>query len=78
MLRWCIPIYWGGGNLKKYFPEKSFIKIDINDKNCIDDLVNLIENDDYYDRINDLREAKYLILNKYNMWPTIKGVIDNL
>jgi len=77
ILRWTVPFYGGGANLSKFFPEKSFIKISPSDLSEVDRVKSIIENnDDYKDRINALREARELILNKYNIWPTIKNIID--
>jgi hypothetical protein len=77
ILRWTIPFYGGGANLSKFFPEKSFIKINPSDKSDINRIKSIIENkDDYNDRIDALCEARDLILNKYNIWPTIKNIIN--
>jgi len=78
VLSWCIPVYWGCPNLSDYFPEKSYIKIDIDDYSEIDRIVDIIENDDYESRLDDLREARNLILNKYNLWPTIYNSIQGI
>ena len=77
ILSWTVPIFWCGTDLKRYFPEKSFIQIDIRKENEIERLIELLKNDDYESRIPALTEARNLILNKYNFWPTIKKVIDN-
>lgn len=78
ILRWCVPIYWGGADLEKYFPEKSFLKIDItnNQEKEIDKVVNILNSDDYESRLEHIREARELILNKYNMWPVIEKAIE--
>ena len=75
ILRWTVPIYWGGADLEKYFPEGSFIKLDIENDNEIERITRLIEKDDYNNRLGALKEARKLILNKYNMWPIIEKVI---
>jgi hypothetical protein len=36
----------------------------------------IISKDDYDKRLPALTEARNLILNKFNFWPTIKSVID--
>ena len=77
ILRWTVPFYGGGANLSKFFPEKSFIKINPSDLSEVDRVKSIIENnDDYKDRIDALCEARELILNKYNIWPTIKNIIN--
>ena len=76
LLRWVVPIYCGGGDLNKYFPEKSFIQMDKSDLNDIDKMNHIINNDDFESRLNDITEARRLIMDKYNLWPTIWGIIN--
>ena len=78
ILSWTLPIFWGGGQLNKYLPEGSYETFDVDNYDEIDRIVSIVENDDYDERIPALKEARDLILNKYNMWPTIKGAIDSL
>ena len=78
ILRWGVPLYWGGAVLEEYFPKDSFIKIDIEDPNCIDNVIKFLETDDYEQRIPAIKEARELILDQYNMWPLIKFIIQQL
>ena len=77
ILRWTVPIYGGGADLEKYFPSKSFIKVDPTDMNEVDRVIDLLEKDDYNERLEALTEARRLILDTYNIWPTIKKIIDD-
>jgi len=77
VLNWCVPIFWCGTDLNRYFPEKSFIQFNAREDKEIDRIIDLIENDDYTERIGAIAEARDLILNKYNLWPTISNVITN-
>ena len=79
VLLYTVPIYWGGSNhkLPEYFPSKSFETIDIKDNKSIDKVIDILNNDNYNERIEDLKTARNLILNKYNMWPTIETEIRN-
>jgi hypothetical protein len=78
ILTWTVPFFWGGGN-SEYFPEKSFDRFDVDDYNEIDRLLNIVNDpSDYDDRLDAVSEARQLILNQYNMWPTIKKAIENL
>lgn len=77
ILAWSIPIFWCGTDLRRYFPEGSFIQFDARNPEEIDRIHQIVENDDYESRLPALKEARNLILNKYNFWPTIKKVIDN-
>ncbi len=75
MLAWSLPIYSGASNFKDYFPEKSFYEVDVN--NCkVEEIVNFISEPLSKDQIESLREARNLILYKYNIWPTIENIIN--
>jgi hypothetical protein len=76
LLRWTVPIYGGGACLEDYFPENSYIEIDPRDINDIDKVVNIISESDYESRLDDIKEARNLIMNEYNLWPTVEGLID--
>lgn len=76
LLSWTVPIFWCGTDLRKYFPEGSFIQFDARKDSEIDRIIEIISNDDYEKRLPALTEARNLILNKFNFWPTIKSVID--
>ena len=78
ILRWCVPIYWGGAALKDYFPEDSYIQIDIKNEKTIENVKNLLSKDNYEKRIPALKKARQLILDNYNVWPLIKNVITQL
>jgi hypothetical protein len=71
LLRWTVPIYGGGGELSKYFPEKSFIKINPLNLGDVDRVNDLVQSDDFESRKEAIKEARDLVLNKYNVWPTI-------
>jgi len=79
ILCWTIPIFWCGANdtLDTYFPKNSFITINIRKENETNRIMNILQNDDYNSRIEDLKIARLNILNKYNMWPTIYNDINN-
>ena len=76
LLRWTVPIYGVGGELGKYFPEKSFIKINPLNLNDANRGNNLIKDYDFDSRKEAVKEARDLILNRYNVWPTIDTLIN--
>ncbi len=65
-LGWCVPIYHGCSNIGKFFPARSFIRIDIRDPrkalHCVRDVM---ENDDWSSRLAAIGEARQLVLEKY-------------
>jgi hypothetical protein len=79
VLRWTVPVYWGGADLNKYFPKGSYIQIDIrNPEEAIETIKTILADpDDYQTRLDALAEARKLILDKYNVWPTMLQVIRN-
>jgi len=79
MLLWTMPIYYGGTNIHEYLPENSFRYIDLFDSNHTPEyIIDIIDSDFREKHIEDMKEARYLLLNKYQIWPRIKTVIDNL
>ena len=78
ILYWTVPIYWGGAELSKFFPEDAFIQIDIKQKGEAERVMEILHNDNYEKRIPALKEARNLILNKYNVWPTIYRTIKEI
>lgn len=71
----CCPIFWCGTDLSKHFPENSYIQINIKNPNEIERILDILKNDDFEKRIPAIKEAKRLLLDKYNIWPTIKSII---
>ena len=76
MKKFIEKIYWGGCDLSKFFPEGSYITMDIEKEGELERICNLIKNDDYQKRIPALKEARDLILNKYNVWPMLHEIIN--
>ena len=70
------PFYFGCTNIKDYFPEDS---IEVIDLNCVDSaskiIHNMIDNNEYNDRIHALEESKNLILTKYNLFSVLSTEI---
>lgn len=76
ILCWTIPIYYGCTNISKYFPKDSYYEINIRDENCIEQIKTIINKPITEKNILALKEARNLILNKYNIWNMIENV-DN-
>ena len=74
ILSWSVPIYSGPEITKKYFPKNSFYLIDINNNEIEEDIIQIINKKV---DIESLREARELILEKYNIWEQIYQIIDN-
>ncbi|MCX6651892.1 MAG: glycosyltransferase family 10 [Methanomassiliicoccales archaeon] len=71
------PIYYGCTNLANYFPERSFAKIDIRDREGSVKLIRQLIAEDRYDQSQEaLRTAKDLVLDKHNLFPLIADIIS--
>ena len=75
LLAWTVPIFWCGTDLSRYLPEGSFIQFNAREESEIDRIIDIIKNDDYDARLPKIKEARDMILNQYNFWPTIRKVI---
>ncbi|MEO5564242.1 MAG: glycosyltransferase family 10 [Chitinophagaceae bacterium] len=65
-LAYTVPFYYGCKNISKFFPEKSFIPIDINDTTgTIKKIRDIINNDDWSSRLDAVKEARNLVLHQY-------------
>jgi hypothetical protein len=76
-LSWTIPIYFGCTNLDKYFPEGSFVQIDINSPNkSIDSIREILASGFWQSRISLLQEARTLVLEKYQFFPFVHSQVE--
>ncbi|RAX55307.1 hypothetical protein CCY99_00990 [Helicobacter sp. 16-1353] len=67
-LGYAMPIYFGAGNIERYFPKNSFIKIDIyNVEDSIKRLENLLESNFYEEHFGAILEARRRVLEDYSM-----------
>lgn len=72
------PIYWGCPNVSDYFPDDSFIAIDISKpEQAIHIIKQTITKELTESQINALYLAKDLVLKKYNIWPSIERILKN-
>jgi hypothetical protein len=76
LLLWTCPIYFGSTNVASYIPFKSFWNIDINDLEDIDRVYNIVAG--FYPDYEAIKEARDLLLNKYQMWAYAHDVVNNL
>ncbi|MEI9807325.1 MAG: glycosyltransferase family 10 [Bacteroidota bacterium] len=64
-LAWTIPVYYGCKNIGRYFPEKSFIQINIEKTGEAIKKIESVLADDGQSRLEAVKEARELVLNKY-------------
>jgi hypothetical protein len=73
MFLWAMPIYWGGSGLHKYLPENSFRYLNIDGNG--EDVLDIINSDFYEKNLPALKQARELLLNKYQLWPRLHELI---
>lgn len=78
-LGYAVPITFGCTNLADYFPEDSFIDIDLHSPDeAIQKIKGIIYNpDDYEKRLKSLVIARQKILDEYNLIPMLTKIIAN-
>ena len=73
------PIYYGAPNVGDYFPTKSFKSIDINNfQEAVKVIEHLLDSNTYEKSIESLKEARNLVLGKYNFLNRIYGIMSDV
>jgi len=76
-LGFTLPFYYGCPNACEYFPENSFIPIDIKDiEGSYEIIRNAIDNCEYEKRLPQIIEARRLVLEKYNLFAVLTDEIN--
>jgi hypothetical protein len=70
------PLYYGCPNIFDYFPQNCLKVIDINNpKKAISDITSAINQNAYENNVGHIQHARNLILNEYNLFPTLEKII---
>ncbi|MCG8310516.1 MAG: glycosyltransferase family 10 [Cytophagales bacterium] len=78
-LCYTMPIYYGCTNISDYFPEKSFIQIDIQNLNqSYETIQKAIINNSWQKNLDFIIQSRNLILYKYQLYPFIYHEINRL
>ncbi len=71
-----LPIYFGCTNLSDYFPEESYISIDVrNYDESLQRIRALLAGDGYEERLPAIIEARRRVLEEYSTFPQLAGII---
>jgi hypothetical protein len=74
-----LPFYYGCTNASDYFPEESFIELDINDAEESARIISTsIDNNEYEKRLPAIIEARRRVLEEYNLFAVLGREIGNL
>ncbi|MDX1680719.1 MAG: glycosyltransferase family 10 [Akkermansiaceae bacterium] len=73
----CFPIYYGCPNVRDYFPEESFLEIDIYKRQAaLEKIRNLVDDDSHYStRKEAIHEARRLVMEDYNLMSMIESIV---
>lgn len=77
-LSYTMPIYFGCSNIESFFPKNSFIKIDPNDKHIDLFLKEVMLSNKWEENLDEIKKARELILNKYQLFPFLYDKINEL
>lgn len=78
-LGWSLPIYYGCTNLREYFPEESFIEIDLDDfDGSLEIIQTAIAAREYERRLSAIAEARHRILTKYNIFAVLSDIAEGI
>lgn len=75
LLGFALPVYYGCPNIDQYFPEGSYISIDIDDfETSVRILEELIWKDPYESHLPAIHEARNLVLDRYNIFQLMSDI----
>jgi len=77
LLAWTMPIYYGCNKISKFLPPGSYIEVNPNDSSCVDQIKDIVSSDYFEQNIDAIAEARNLILNQYNLLPTLHRAVNN-
>ena len=73
----CLPFYYGCPNAEDYFPEDSFIRININ---CLNEsaerIRRAIQDNEYEQRLPAIREARRRVIQDYGLFAVVSKIIE--
>lgn len=78
-LSWTMPVYYGCSNIGDYFPEGSFIKIDITKPEEAKAIITNAIAEKLWDKNRELiAEARQRVLEKYQLFPYLKQTLTEM
>lgn len=73
----ALPFYAGCPNAADYFPEQSFVAIDIfKEEDAIEIIKRVIHDNEYSSRLPAILEARRKLLEEYNFFAVVSGIIE--
>tara|TARA_R110000751_G_scaffold105046_4_gene200878 strand:+ start:98372 stop:99340 length:969 start_codon:yes stop_codon:yes gene_type:complete len=75
-LSYTVPLYFGCDRIEDYFPKEAIIQIDPKDKHIKQFLKEIVHSNNYNQKIEALKAARALVLDKYQIFPFISNQIN--
>lgn len=72
----AVPVYVGCPNITDYFPEDSYIALDITDPTSAAEVINGLTEEEYLKRRPSVLEAKKRVLFEYNLFAVLSDYIE--
>ena len=77
-LGFCFPFYFGCPNLNDYFPDESYLYIDLFDiEQSAETILAAITNKTYEKHLSAISEARRLVLDEYNLFAVVSNIIES-
>ncbi|MDK1389290.1 glycosyltransferase family 10 [Sinorhizobium sp. 8-89] len=73
-----MPIYYGSQDITRFFPSESMVIINPEDPTVLDKIREVIDSDLWKERRDAIREAKRLVLEKYNTFAYLANFIESV
>lgn len=78
-LGWTFPVYAGCTNIENYFSPEAMVRIDVNNPaGAISTIEFLLQSNHYEQAIPRIRQAREMVLTKYNLFQGIADVVSDL
>ena len=72
----AVPVYVGCPNIADYFPEDSYIALDVTNPNSAAEVINGLTEEEYLKRRSAVLEAKKRVLFEYNLFAVLSNYIE--
>lgn len=69
LLSFTMPVYFGCTNIYDFFPKEAIYMIDIESPNALEEVQEVIHSNRYLRSLDAIKEARQLILDKYQLFP---------
>lgn len=75
----ALPLYAGCPNADEYFPRESFVPLRLDDfDEAVEKIIEIVESDEYENRLPAILEAKRMVLNKHNIFALLARHVETL